>query len=249
MIILKSSRELALMRHAGRIVAQVHEYLQEMVRPGITTANLEKAAFRIIEREGAISSFKGYRGFPAAICTSINEEIVHGIPSPKRVLKEGDIISLDVGAIYKGYQGDAAITLPVGEVDEEVQRLLEVTRGALEAGIAQSRSGRRLGDISAAIQRYAEVNGFNVVREYTGHGIGQEMHEDPQIPNFGRPNRGPRLRPGMTLALEPMVMAGDWQTRVLSDKWTVVTADGSLSAHFEHTLAVTDGEPEILTRL
>lgn len=249
MIVLKSSRELALMRRAGRIVAQVHECFQEMVRPGITTADLERAASRIIEQEGAISSFKGYRGFPAAICTSINEEIVHGIPSPKRVLKEGDIISLDVGAIYKGYHGDAAITLPVGQVDEEVQRLLEVTQGALEAGIAQARTGRRLGDISAAIQHYAEVNGFNVVREYTGHGIGQEMHEDPQIPNFGQPNRGPRLRPGMTFALEPMVMAGDWHTRVLSDKWTVVTADGSLSAHFEHTLAITDGEPEILTRL
>lgn len=249
MIVLKSSRELALMRRAGRIVAQVHECFQEMVRPGITTADLERAASRIIEQEGAISSFKGYRGFPAAICTSINEEIVHGIPSPKRVLKEGDIISLDVGAIYKGYHGDAAITLPVGQVDEEVQRLLEVTQGALEAGIAQARTGRRLGDISAAIQHYAEVNSFNVVREYTGHGIGQEMHEDPQIPNFGQPNRGPRLRPGMTFALEPMVMAGDWHTRVLSDKWTVVTADGSLSAHFEHTLAITDGEPEILTRL
>ena len=249
MIVLKSSRELALMRRAGRIVAQVHECFQEMVRPGITTADLERAASRIIEQEGAISSFKGYRGFPAAICTSINEEIVHGIPSPKRVLKEGDIISLDVGAIYKGYHGDAAITLPVGQVDKEVQRLLEVTQGALEAGIAQARTGRRLGDISAAIQHYAEVNGFNVVREYTGHGIGQEMHEDPQIPNFGQPNRGPRLRPGMTFALEPMVMAGDWHTRVLSDKWTVVTADGSLSAHFEHTLAITDGEPEILTRL
>jgi methionyl aminopeptidase len=249
MIILKSSRELALMRRAGRIVAQVHECFREMVRPGITTADLERAASRIIEQEGATSSFKGYRGFPAAICTSINEEIVHGIPSPRRVLKEGDIISLDVGAIYRGYHGDAAITLPVGQVDEEVQRLLEVTQGALEAGIAQACTGRRLGDISAAIQRYAEVNGFNVVREYTGHGIGQEMHEDPQIPNFGQPNRGPRLRPSMTFALEPMVMAGDWRTRVLSDNWTVVTADGSLSAHFEHTLAVTDGEPEILTRL
>ena len=249
MIVLKSSRELALMRRAGRIVAQVHERFREVVRPGITTADLEKVASRIIEQEGAIPSFKGYRGFPASICASINEEIVHGIPSPERVLEEGDIISLDVGAIYKGYHGDAAITLPVGEVDEEVRRLLQVTQGALKAGIAQSRAGKRLGDISAAIQRHAEVNGFNVVREYTGHGIGQEMHEDPQIPNFGRPNRGPRLRPGMTFALEPMVMAGDWQTRTLSDNWTVVTADGSLSAHFEHTIAVTNGEPEILTKL
>jgi methionyl aminopeptidase len=249
MIVLKSSRELALMRQAGRIVAQVHEAFREVVRPGISTSDLEKVASHIIEQEGAIPSFKGYRGFPAAICASINEEIVHGIPTPKRVLEEGDIISLDVGAIYKGYHGDAAITLPVGAVGEEIQRLLEVTQGALEAGIAQAHAGKRLGDISAAIQRHAEVNGFNVVREYTGHGIGQEMHEAPQIPNFGRPNRGPRLRPGMTFALEPMVMAGDWRTRVLSDNWTVVTADGSLSAHFEHTLAVTDGEPEILTKL
>ncbi len=249
MIVLKSSRELALMRQAGRIVAQVHEAFREVVRPGISTLDLEKVASHIIEQEGAIPSFKGYRGFPASICASINEEIVHGIPTPRRVLEEGDIISLDVGAIYKGYQGDAAITLPVGEVDEEVRRLLQVTQDALKAGIAQSRAGKRLGDISAAIQRHAEVNGFNVVREYTGHGIGQKMHEDPQIPNFGQPNRGPRLRPGMTFALEPMVMAGDWRTRTLSDGWTVVTADGSLSAHFEHTLAVTDGEPEILTKL
>lgn len=249
MIVLKSSRELALMRRAGRIVAKVHQRFREVVRPGITTAELEEAALQIIEVERANPSFKGYRGFPAAVCASINEEVVHGIPSPERVLEEGDIISLDVGAIYKGYHGDAAITLPVGEVDEEVRHLLEVTLGALEAGIAQSRAGKRMGDISAAIQRYAESNGFNVVREYTGHGIGQKMHEDPQIPNFGPPNRGVYLRPGMTFALEPMVTAGDWHTKTLSDGWTVVTADGSLSAHFEHTLAVTDGEPEILTRL
>ena len=249
MIILKSPRELALMRQAGRIVARVLDRFREVVRPGITTAELEEVALQIIEREGGIPSFKGYRGYPAAICASINEEVVHGIPSPKRVLKEGDIVSLDVGAIYKGYHGDAAITLPVGAVNEEVQRLLEVTQGALHAGIAQAHPGNRLGDISAAIQRYVESRGFNVVREYTGHGIGQEMHEEPQIPNFGPPNRGPRLRPGMTMALEPMVTAGDWRTRTLSDGWTVVTADGSLSAHFEHTIAITDGEPEILTRL
>jgi len=249
MIILKSPRELALMRRAGRIVARVLDRFREVVRPGITTAELEEVALQIIEREGGIPSFKGYRGYPAAICASINEEVVHGIPSPKRVLKEGDIVSLDVGAIYKGYHGDAAITLPVGAVNEEVQRLLEVTQGALHAGIAQAHPGNRLGDISAAIQRYVESRGFNVVREYTGHGIGQEMHEEPQIPNFGPPNRGPRLRPGMTMALEPMVTAGDWRTRTLSDGWTVVTADGSLSAHFEHTIAITDGEPEILTRL
>lgn len=249
MIVLKSSRELALMRQAGRIVAKVHERFRQVVRPGITTSELEKVASRMIEQEGAIPSFKGYRGFPAAICASINEEIVHGIPSPRRVLEEGDIVSLDVGAIYKGYHGDAAITLPVGAVGKEAQKLLEVTHGALKTGIAQSRAGKRMGDISAAIQLYAEVNGFNVVRKYTGHGIGQAMHEEPQIPNFGPPNRGPCLRPGMTFALEPMVTAGDWRTRTLSDGWTVVTADGSLSAHFEHTIAVTDGEPEILTQL
>lgn len=249
MIVLKSSRELELMRRAGRIVACVLGRFREVVRPGITTAELEEVALQIIEREGGIPSFKGYRGFPAAICASINEEIVHGIPSPKRVVEEGDIVSLDVGAIYEGYHGDAAITLPVGEVEEEVQRLLEVTHGALKEGITQSKVGKRVGDISAAIQRYAEVNGFNVVREYTGHGIGQQMHEEPQIPNFGPPNRGARLRLGMTFALEPMVTVGDWRTQALSDGWTVVTADGSLSAHFEHTIAVTDGEPEILTRL
>jgi methionyl aminopeptidase len=249
MIILKSSYELDLMRQAGRIVAQVHERFREMVRPGITTAELEEAALQIIEREGAIPSFKGYRGFPAAICASINEEIVHGIPSPERMVEEGDIISLDVGAIYKSYHGDAAITLPVGEIDEEVRHLLEVTQRTLETGIAQSLVGNRIGDISATIQRYVEGNGFNVVREYTGHGIGREMHEEPQIPNFGTPDRGARLQPGMTFALEPMLTVGDWRTQTLSDGWTVVTADGSLSAHFEHTLLVTDGEPEILTKL
>jgi len=248
-IVLKSSRELAFMRQAGRIVAQVLDRFREVVRPGISTADLEKIALEIIEREGGIPSFKGYRGFPASICASINEEVVHGIPNPMRLLKEGDIVSLDVGAIYKGYHGDAAITLPVGAVSEEVQRLLEVTRGALHAGIAQAHPGNRLGDISAAIQRYVESRGFNVVREYGGHGIGRQMHEDPHIPNFGPPDRGPRLWPGMTFALEPMVTMGDWHTQTLSDGWTVVTADGSLSAHFEHTIAVTDGEPEILTKL
>ena len=249
MIVLKSTRELALMRQAGRIVAQVLDRFQEIVRPGITTADLDEVAMRIIEREGGVPSFKGYRGFPAAVCTSINEEIVHGIPSPKRVLKEGDIISLDVGAIHKGYHGDAAITLPVGTVDGEVQDLLAVTQGALRAGIDQCRVGKRIGDISSAIQRHVEGRGFNVVREYTGHGIGHEMHEAPQILNFGPPNRGARIRQGMTFCLEPMVMTGDWHTRTLSDGWTVVTADGSLSAHFEHAIAITDGKPEILTKL
>lgn len=249
MIVLKSSSALARMREAGHIVAQVLERFREVVRPGITTAQLEEEACRVIAREGGSPSFKGYRGFPAAICTSINQEVVHGIPSPRRVLSEGDIISLDVGVIYRGYQGDAAITLPVGRVSSEVQRLLTVTEEALWEGIAQSRPGNWTGDISAAIQQYVESQGFNVVREYTGHGIGRAMHEDPQIPNFGRPRTGSRLRPGMTFALEPMVTVGHWKTRVLDDGWTVVTADGSLSAHFEHTIAVTEDQPEILTKL
>ncbi len=249
MIILKSPSALARMRDAGRIVAQVLERLREVVRPGVTTAQLEEEACIFIAREGGHPSFKGYRGFPAAICVSINEEVVHGIPSPHRVLVEGDIVSLDVGVIYHGYQGDAAITLPVGRVSPKAQQLLAVTERALWEGIAQSRQGHWTGDISAAIQRYVESQGYNVVREYTGHGIGRSMHEDPQIPNFGRPRTGSRLRPGMTFALEPMVIAGGWKTRTLDDGWTVVPADGALSAHFEHTIAVTDGQPEVLTKL
>jgi len=249
MIILKSPSALARMRDAGRIVAQVLERLREVVRPGVTTAKLEEEACALIARERGHPSFKGYRGFPAAICVSINEEVVHGIPSPHRVLVEGDIVSLDVGVIYHGYQGDAAITLPVGRVSPKAQQLLAVTERALWEGIAQSRQGHWTGDISAAIQRYVESQGYNVVREYTGHGIGRSMHEDPQIPNFGRPRTGSRLRPGMTFALEPMVIAGGWKTRTLDDGWTVVPADGALSAHFEHTIAVTDGQPEVLTKL
>ena len=249
MIILKSPSALARMRDAGRIVAQVLERLREVVQPGVTTAKLEEEACALIAREGGHPSFKGYRGFPAAICVSINEEVVHGIPSPHRVLVEGDIVSLDVGVIYHGYQGDAAITLPVGRVSPKAQQLLAVTERALWEGIAQSRQGHWTGDISAAIQRYVESQGYNVVREYTGHGIGRSMHEDPQIPNFGRPRTGSRLRPGMTFALEPMVIAGGWKTRTLDDGWTVVPADGALSAHFEHTIAVTDGQPEVLTKL
>lgn len=249
MIILKSPAALACMRDAGRIVARVLERLGEIVQPGSTTAQLEEEACALIAGEGGQPSFKGYRGFPAAICVSINEEVVHGIPSPSRVLVEGDIVSLDVGVIYRGYQGDAATTLAVGGVGSEAQRLLAVTERALWEGIAQSRQGKRAGDISAAIQRYVESQGLSVVREYTGHGIGRSMHEDPQIPNFGRAHTGPRLRPGMTFALEPMVIAGGWKTRTLNDSWTVVTVDGALSAHFEHTIAVTEDEPEILTRL
>lgn len=259
MIVLKSPHELALMREAGRIVARTLAALQERVQPGVTTAQLGALAHQIITEHGAIPSFENYpclkpggSPFPAAVCTSVNEEVVHGIPGP-RVLKEGDIISLDVGAIHQGYHGDAAITVRVGEISEETVRLMEVTVGALEAGIAQARPGRRLWDVIRAIQSHVESHGFNVVREYQGHGIGQEMHEEPSIPNFLN-NSGPRprnvlLRPGLTIALEPMVVAGGWRTRVLADKWTVVTRDGELSAHFEHTIAVTEEGPEILTRL
>jgi len=236
------------MREAGRIVAEVLARLREKVAPGVTTAELDALAHQIIVSYGAKPSFKGYRGFPASLCVSVNEEIVHGIPG-KRVLREGDIVSMDVGAIYRGYQGDAAITLGVGKVNGTAQHLMEVAAEALQVGIAQSRVGKRTGDVSWAIQRCAERNGYSVVREYTGHGIGREMHEDPQIPNFGERGRGVLLKPGMTFALEPMVTLGDYHTSVLDDNWTVVTRDGQLSAHFEHTVAVTEGGPEILTRL
>jgi methionyl aminopeptidase len=249
MIILKSPSELTRMRQAGRIVAEVLVALQQKVRPGINTAQLDELAYRIITKHKAIPSFKGYRGFPASLCVSINEEVVHGIPNKKRYLKEGDIVSFDVGAIYQGYHGDAAVTLGVGEIGETAKKLLAVAAGALAAGIAQSRAGNRTGDISWAIQNYAESRGYSVIREYTGHGIGLQMHEDPQIPNYGQPKRGFLLKPGMTFALEPMVSEGDGHTRVLADNWTVVTKDGKLSAHFEHTIAITEGEPEILTRL
>ena len=235
------------MRHAGHIVGMVLDAMREAVKPGVSTAELNDLAEKIIAREGAKPAFKGYAGFPATICASINTEMVHGIPSRKRVLKESDIVSVDVGSIYKGWYGDAAITLPVGKISPEAQRLLDVTKGSLEAGIAKAVAGGHLGDISAAVQNYVESNGFAVIREYTGHGIGRKLHEDPQVLNYGRPGTGVRLRPGMTIAIEPMVSAGSYETRVLEDGWTVVIADGSLSAHFEHTIAITDDGPEIFT--
>lgn len=247
MIVIKSKSELATMREAGRIVAKTLEELKHAVRPGVTTYELDQLAQTIITRHGAVPTFKGYRGFPASICTSINHEVVHGIPSKKRVLNEGDIISIDVGATLRGLIGDAAITLPVGRISERARRLLETTEGALWAAIAQCRAGNYLEDISAAIQDYAESRGYSVVREYVGHGVGRQMHEDPQVPNFRQGRRGPQLKPGMTLALEPMVNEGTAETRVLRDKWTVVTKDGKLSAHFEHTVAITNGDPDILT--
>ena len=249
MITLKSADELALMREAGRIVAEVLAEIRAAVSPGVTTADLEAIADRIIvDEHAAIPSFKGYRGFPSSVCASVNEEIVHGIPRD-RVLNEGDIVSVDVGAIYKGFHGDSAFTVAVGQIDEESQRLMDVTAGSLKVGIEAAKPGAFTTDISKAIQEYVESQGFSVVREYTGHGIGRKMHEDPQIPNYFEPRLGGRvrLRPGMTFALEPMVNIGDWRTRVLDDRWTVVTADGTRSAHFEHTVAVTKNGPEILT--
>ncbi len=246
-IIIKSAQEIATMRQAGRIVATVLEILAGQIVSGMETRELDVIAVRELKRLGAKSSFKGYHGFPANLCVSVNDEIVHGIPG-KRVLREGDIVSLDMGAIFMGFQGDAAVTVGVGEVSLQAKKLMETSEGALKAGIAAACPGARLGDISSAIQNYAESRGYSVVREYTGHGIGREMHEEPQIPNFGLPATGPVLEKGMTLALEPMVNIGDWRTRVGDDHWTVFTVDGSLAAHFEHTIAITDAEPEVLTR-
>jgi len=245
-IIIKSDREIAVMRQAGRIVATILGILSEQVRPGMKTRELDIIASRESARLGAKPSFKGYRGFPANLCVSVNDEIVHGIPG-ERVLNEGDIVSLDFGVIFNGFQGDAAVTVAVGEISPQARQLLEATQAALNAGIAVAYPGARLGDISAAIQNYAESKGYSVVREYTGHGIGREMHEEPQIPNFGQPGTGPVLKKGMALALEPMVNIGDWRTRLGNDHWVVFTADGSLSAHFEHTIAITEAEPEVLT--
>ena len=243
---IKSAGELAVMRKAGRVVAVTLAALARQVRPGMTTLELDRLAEFTIRAQGATPSFKGYRGYPASVCVSVNEEVVHGIPG-KRVLREGEIVSLDVGAIFEGMQGDAALTVPVGQVSTRMQTLMRVTQVALAAGIQEARVGNRLGDISAAIQKVAEGAGFSVVREYGGHGVGRSMHEDPHIPNWGQAGTGILLKAGMTLALEPMVNAGKYQVRVKSDNWTVVTVDGQPSAHFEHTVAITEGEPEILT--
>ena len=247
-IIIKSDQEIAIMRQAGRIVATVLEILKSQLKAGIRTEELDVIAARETEKMGGQPSFKGYRGFPASLCVSVNDEVVHGIPG-ERVLRDGDIVSLDFGVIYDGFQGDAAITLGVGTVSQEAKQLVETTEGALKAGIAVAHPGASLGDISAAIEHYAESRGYSVVREYTGHGIGREMHEEPQIPNFGLPGQGPVLKKGMTLALEPMVSIGDWRTRLDDNHWTVSTSDGSLSAHFEHTIAITNAELEVLTTL
>ena len=245
-IVIKSEREISIMRQAGKIVAMVLKLLSDTLEPGMETRELDRIAVKEVKSLGARPSFKGYHGFPASLCVSINDEIVHGIPG-KRILREGDIVSLDFGSVYDGFQGDAAVTVGVGGIRREARLLIDITRESLKKGIDKARDGARLGDISAAIQRHAEVKGYSVIREYTGHGIGRHMHEDPQIPNYGEPGTGPVLRKGMVFALEPMISIGDWHTRVGSDHWTVVTADGSLSAHFEHTIAITEGEAEVLT--
>jgi len=242
----RTKEELARMRRAGRVVAEMHEKTRAAIRPGVTTADLDQVARDVLERRGARSNFLGYHGYPAVICTSPNDMIVHGIPGFYR-LGEGDIISIDCGAIIEGYHGDAAYTAPVGEVGPEAARLIEVTEASLWAAIEQMRPTNRLSDIGHAVQTVAEEAGFSVVREYVGHAIGTAMHEEPQVPNYGPAGRGPRLRPGHVFAVEPMVNVGGPGTRQLEDGWSVVTADGSLSAHFEHTIAVTDDGPEVLT--
>jgi methionyl aminopeptidase len=245
---LKSPTQIGHMREAGRILADAFRVCRDLVKPGVSTLEIDREVESLIRDRKAKPAFKGYRGFPATICASINEEVVHGIPAARRRLREGDIIGLDLGAIVEGYYADAAVTMPVGEVTDEARRLLDVTRESLDLGIAQCWPGRRLGDVSAAIQGHVEAAGFGVVRAFVGHGIGRALHEDPQVPNFGEAGRGPLLRVGMVLALEPMVTMGHWEVRVLEDRWTAVTADGSLAAHFEHTVAVTEHGPEVLTK-
>ncbi|MES9699315.1 MULTISPECIES: type I methionyl aminopeptidase [Bacillus] len=248
MIICKTPREIDIMREAGRIVALTHQELKQHITPGITTKELDQIAEKTIQKYGATPSFKGYNGFPGSICASVNEELVHGIPG-KRKLEEGDIISIDIGAKYNGYHGDSAWTYPVGNISESVQKLLDVTEKSLYLGLEQVKPGERLSNISHAVQTHAEENGFSIVREYVGHGIGQDLHEDPQIPHYGPPNRGPRLKPGMVICVEPMVNQGRRYVKTLSDDWTVVTVDGKWCAHFEHTIALTEAGYEILTTL
>ena len=247
-IILKSPQEIEKMRRSNQIVAEILAEMKTSARPGVTTRELDELAEALLAKLKAHSAFKGYNGYPAALCTSVNEEVVHGIPS-NRVLKEGDILSLDFGAIYDGFYGDAAITLPIGSISTEAEQLLRVTEEALYLAIDQARPENRLMDISAAIQRHVESHGFSVVRDFVGHGIGKHLHEKPQVPNFGIPGRGVRLKPGMTLAIEPMINAGGCEVMIREDGWTAVTKDGSLSAHFEHSVAVTENGPAILSKL
>lgn len=245
--LIKSHDEIELMRKSGHALAAVCRQLEGLVHPGISTYELDKVARDLIETAGAKAAFLGYHGYPASICTSINEEIVHGIPSRKRFLREGDLISIDMGLILHGFFSDMAVTLPVGQVDPEIERLIAATKRALEVGIAAAKPGKRMGEISSAIEKYVTGEGFSVVREYTGHGIGRQMHEDPKVPNFGKPTDGIRLKSGMVLAIEPMVNIGTWQTELMPDEWTVLTLDRKPSAHFEHTVALTEDGADILT--
>ena len=248
MIILKSQAELKKMSGACRIVAEILEGLKSHVADGITTADIEAFVDEGLRKRGAVAAFRGYRGFPSSVCVSVNEQVIHGIPSGSARIKNGDIVSIDLGAVFEGFFGDAAITVPVGNISEQARRLMEVTEQSLQHGIEMVVEGNRIGDISSAIQKHVEANGYSVVRAFVGHGIGRSLHEDPAVPNFGKPGQGPRLKEGMTLAIEPMVNAGGCDVRILADDWTAVTADGSLSAHFEHTVAVTKKGPKILTK-
>lgn len=248
MIILKSEDEIKKMAESCRIVAEVLEGIRKDISPGLSTKEINEFVETYIISRGAQPAFKGYRGYPASVCTSVNEQVVHGIPSSQK-LKDGDIISLDIGVFYKGFYGDAAVTLPVGSVSSQARKLISITEKALEAGMERAVAGNRLSDISSAVQGCVEKEGFSIVRSFVGHGIGRELHEEPQIPNFGKPGEGPELRPGMTLAIEPMVNAGGWEVIILNDGWTAVTKDRSLSAHFEHTVAITKNGLNILTKL
>lgn len=248
MIILKSPNEIEKLSRACRIVAEALKALEVMVKPGVTTKEIEVFVEKMVNAKGAVPAFKGYRNYPSSVCTSVNDQVVHGIPSTL-ALEEGDIISIDLGVYLDGFYGDAAVTLPVGAVSPLAERLMKVTEDALSIGIDRAKEGNRVSDISYAIQRYVETNGFSVVRAFVGHGIGRSLHEEPQVPNFGDPGRGPRLREGMTLAIEPMVNAGSYEISILDDGWTAVTADGSLSAHCEHTIAITRNGPRILTKM
>lgn len=247
-ILIKSPEEIEIMARAGRICAIALDAVKGMIAPGVSTKQIEKFVYDLMKSEGAEPAFLGYRGYPASICASINEQVVHGIPS-ERKLRDGDLVSVDLGVNFKGYYGDAARTFAVGEVSAEARKLMRVTEESMELGIRQAVAGGRLSDISHAVQAHAEANGFSIVRSFVGHGIGRSLHEEPQVPNFGPPGRGPRLQKGMALAIEPMVNAGGWKVRVLADGWTAVTEDGSLSAHYEHTVIVDEGRPVILTKI
>ena len=248
MIVLKTSRELAIMREAGRISAMALKVAGEAIEPGVSTWEIDRIARKYIESQGAVPSFLGYGGFPASACISVNNVVIHGIPSKRQIIKAGDIVSIDIGAIYEGFNGDNAYTFPCGDISPEAQRLLDATRESLYEGIKQAKAGNRLGDIGSAVQRYVEARGYSVVRDFVGHGVGAKLHEDPSVPNYGTPGRGVRLLPGMTIAIEPMVNQGGHEVQVQKDGWTTVTRDGKLSAHFEHTVAVTPDGPVILTR-